>query len=171
MTGMSPFLSISSILCIGLIFAASLHDIATRTIPNGLVLALAAAGLATAALDGHLFGALLAAGVIFVASALCWRRGWMGGGDVKLLGAAALGLPPNSAFIFAAAVAIAGGLLAVLYLVARRLVSAPTSPRPAGLFARAVRAERWRINRRGSLPYACAIAVGVLFVNVSGWTS
>ena len=85
MTGMSPFLSISSILCIGLIFAASLHDIATRTIPNGLVLALAAAGLATAALDGHLFGALLAAGVIFVASALCWRRGWMGGSAQLLL--------------------------------------------------------------------------------------
>ncbi len=170
MTVASLCLSISSILCIGLILAASLHDIATRTIPDRLVLALAAVGLTISVINGHVLGSLLAAGAIFVVTALCWRRGWIGGGDVKLLGAAALGLPPHSVFAFAAAVAFAGGLLAVLYLVARRLVPAPTSLRPAGLFARAVRVERWRISRGGPLPYACAIAVGVLFVNVSGWT-
>lgn len=170
MTGISLCLSISSFLCVGLILAAALHDIATRTIPDGLALALAAAGLVTAALDGHFFGALLAAGGVFVASAMCWRRGWMGGGDVKLLGAAALGMPPTSVFAFAAAVAIAGGLLAVLYLAARRFVPAPASLRPGGILARVVRVERWRISRGGPLPYACAIAVGVLFVNLSGWT-
>lgn len=170
MTGISLCLSISSILCLGLILAAALHDIATRTIPDGLVLALAAAGLASAILNGHALGAPLAAGGLFVVSAFCWRRGWMGGGDVKLLGAAALGMPPTSVLAFAAAVAFAGGVLAVLYLIARRLVPAPASLRPVGLLARAVRVERWRISRGGSLPYACAIAVGVLFVNVSGWT-
>ena len=169
MTGLPLCVSISSFVCVGLILAASLHDIATRTIPDSLVLALAAAGLFTAVLDGRVFGALLAAGGIFVVSALCWRRGWMGGGDVKLLGAAALGMPPNAVLTFAAAVALAGGLLAVLYLVARRFVPAPTSLRPCGLLARAARVERWRISRGGPLPYACAIAAGVLFVNVSGW--
>lgn len=169
MTGMPLCVSIATFLCVGLILAASLHDIATRTIPDSLVLALAAAGLATAVLEGRVLAALLAAGGIFVVSALCWRQGWMGGGDVKLLGAAALGMPPHSVLTFAAAVALAGGLLAVLYLLARRLVPAPASPRPPGLLARAARVERWRMSRGGPLPYACAIAAGALFVNVSGW--
>ncbi len=45
---------------------------------------------------------LLAAGAVFVLSALCWRRGWMGGGDVKLLGAAALGMHTCQAVWFRA---------------------------------------------------------------------
>jgi prepilin peptidase CpaA len=158
------------IVCVALILAASLHDIVARTIPNSLALALAVAGIATGALNGYLFGSLLAAGAVFVLSALCWRRGWMGGGDVKLLGAAALGMPPGSVLTFVAAVAIAGGLLAIFYLVARRLVPAPAPLRPDGLLARALRVERWRISRGGPLPYACAIAAGALFVTVSGGT-
>jgi prepilin peptidase CpaA len=97
----------------------------------------------------------------------------MGGGDVKLLGAATLAMPPSSVLTFVAAVAIAGGLLATVYLVARRLVHAPAplvhapAPlRPNNLFDRAMRVERWRITRGGPLPYACAIAAGFLFVTV-----
>ena len=36
------------------------------------------------------------------------------------------------------------------------------TPRPTGLLRRVWRAERRRIRRRLSLPYACAIAAGVL---------
>jgi prepilin peptidase CpaA len=167
-TGTSLLLFILSIACIALVLAASLHDIVARTIPNGLALTLAVAGIATGALDGHLLGSLFAAGAVFVLCALCWRRGWMGGGDVKLFGAATLGIPASSVFTFVAAVAIAGGLLAILYLGARRLVAAPTALRPDSLLARALRVERWRIARGGPLPYACAIAAGAVFVNVSG---
>jgi len=163
-TGTSLILLILPALCIGLILAAALHDVATRTIPNGLALALAVAGIAIGAMNEHLVGSLLAASGVFVLSALCWRRGWMGGGDVKLLGAATLCMPPGSVLTFVAAVTIAGGLLALLYLIARPLVSAPVSRRPAGLLARALRTERRRISRGGPLPYACAIAAGVLFV-------
>ncbi len=91
----------------------------------------------------------------------------MGGGDVKLLGAAALGVPAGSVLTFVAAVAITGGLLAAIYLAARRFISFPRSLRPTPLFARAVRVERWRMRRGGPLPYACAIAAGALFVNLS----
>jgi prepilin peptidase CpaA len=167
-TGTSLLLSILPIVCLGLILAASLHDIVARTVPNGLPLALALAGIAAGALDGYLFGSLLAAGIVFVLSALCWRRGWMGGGDVKLLGAAALGMPPSSVLTFVAAVAIAGGLLALVYLAARQFVSVSAAVRPDRLFARTMRVERWRIGRGGPLPYACAIAAGFLFVIVSG---
>jgi prepilin peptidase CpaA len=165
-TGTSLFISVLPIICAGLILAASLHDIVTRTIPHSLLLALAAAGVATGAMDRYLLGSLLAACGVFVVSALCWRRGWMGGGDVKLLGAAALAIPPNSVLTFVAAVTIAGALLALLYLAARPLVRPPVPVRPDGLLARAMRVERWRIGRGGPLPYACAIAAGFLFVIV-----
>ena len=38
--------------------------------------------------------ALSAAGIVFGVALVCWLRGWMGGGDVKLLGACALLVPP-----------------------------------------------------------------------------
>jgi prepilin peptidase CpaA len=169
-TGTSVLLSSLPIAGLGLVLVASLHDIVARTVPNGLALALAVAGTAAAVLNGYLIGSFLAAGGVFVLSVFCWRRGWMGGGDVKLLGAAALGMPPSSVPMFVAAVAIAGGLLALVYLAARQLVSIPAAPRPNRLFARAMRVERWRIGRGGPLPYACAIAAGFLFVIVSGPT-
>ena len=169
-TGMSLAACTLPLISIVLVLAASLHDIAARTIPNKLASAVAIAGIATSAEDGHLFGSMLAAAGVFLVSAFCWRRGWMGGGDVKLLGAAALGMPASSALTFVTAVAIAGGVLALFYLAARRFAAAPASPRPDSLFARAMRVERWRISRGGPMPYACAIAAGVLFVNISGGT-
>jgi prepilin peptidase CpaA len=158
-------------MCSGLMLVASLHDIATRTIPNKLALVLAVAGLAARAADGHLLGSLLAASGVFALAALCWNRGWMGGGDVKLLGAAAAGMPAGSVLPFIAAVAMAGGVLALFYLAAGRLMPFHRSPRPKSVVARALRAERWRISRGGPLPYACAIAAGVLFIHLYGRVS
>jgi prepilin peptidase CpaA len=156
------------VVCIALVLVASLHDIAARTVPNSLVLILAAVGMVMDILGGHLTGSLTVATSVFVLASLCWRRGWMGGGDAKLLGAAALGIMPSSVFTFAAAVAIAGGVLAIFYLVAKRLVTTTVSRRNNGLFSRVWRVERWRIARGGPLPYACAIAAGAVYVNLSG---
>jgi prepilin peptidase CpaA len=155
-----------AVVCIGLALVAALHDIVTRTVPNGLALLLAAAGIAIGVTNGQLSVSILAAGSVFVIAALCWRRGWMGGGDVKLLGATALCVPASSVLTFIAAVAIAGGLLAVIYLAARRYVRAPPPLRPNSLLRRAMRVERRRISRGGPLPYACAIAAGFIFVIV-----
>jgi prepilin peptidase CpaA len=154
------------IACSGAVLMASLHDIATRTIPNGLAMALATVGIAIGVLNGNLLGSFLAAFSVFFLSALCWRYGWIGGGDVKLLGAATLAVPPGSVLTFVAAMAISGGLLAILYLAVRPFVRAPTSVCVHGLIARVVRIERWRISRGRSLPYACAIAAGYLFATV-----
>jgi prepilin peptidase CpaA len=154
--------------CAGIILAASLRDIIARSIPNGLALALAIVGTALSVLQGHFYGSLLAAGGVSIAAAVMWRRGWMGGGDVKLLAASALGIAPGAVFSFIAAVALAGGVLAIFYMTARSVMSSARQRRPTGLLARAVRVERWRISRGGPLPYACAIAAGVLFVDLSG---
>jgi len=64
---------------------------------------------------------------------------------------------------------LAGGLLAVLYLLAQNLVPAASpSPVPLSLLARVWRAERWRIRRGGPLPYAVAIAAGGVLTLLQG---
>jgi prepilin peptidase CpaA len=144
-----------------------------RTVPNGIALAIAAAGLVTqAALSlagaGQLLISLPAALVVFVLAALLWRRGLMGGGDVKLFGASALLVPPMLVPSMIMAITMAGGVLALIYLVARRRLRRPGHGKPDGLLARALRVEQWRLRRGGPLPYAVAIACGVVFVMSRG---
>jgi prepilin peptidase CpaA len=152
------------VLCASALLVASLHDLVARTVPNWLAASIAMCGLGLRASDGNLRTGLLAATIVFICAALCWRRGLMGGGDVKLLAATALAVPPAAVLSFVAAVALAGGVLALLYLAGRRLVGKPSAPRPQNLFARVLRVEHWRISRGGPLPYACAIAAGGLFI-------
>jgi prepilin peptidase CpaA len=166
-TTWAPLVSlVLSAACLLLLVVGGLHDVVARTIPNSIAAGLAALGAAVRLLHGEMVVGLMVGLLVFGAAAACWRRGWMGGGDVKLLGAAAIALPPSSVPMFVAAVAMAGGLLAVLYLAARPFTPAPAPLRPAGLLARAVRVECWRIGRRGPLPYACAIAAGFVFMAV-----
>ena len=159
----------------GLLLLAAMHDIATRTVPNGVSVLLALGGLGSRIVDGKLAIGLGMAAAVFIVAAAFWRRGWMGGADVKLLGASALLVSPAHVFPFIAATAIAGSLLAALYLAVGYCARSgrpsgskqPTkvrTPRSTGLFARVTRAELWRIRRGGPLPYACAIAAGFLFI-------
>ena len=142
---------------------AALHDIVARTIPNRLCLAIACAGLAARALADELLPGLLAGSLVFLLGWAAWRCRMMGGGDVKLLAACALLVPPAAAPGLILAVAMAGGVLALAYLGLRPLVPVPAPARPAPLLARARRAEAWRIRRRGPLPYGVAIVLGTFF--------
>lgn len=162
-SSLSHFITIVPLLAgAAILIAAALHDIAARSVPNWMALSVAVAGLLARVADETIFPALFAAIAVFMAAAFCWRRGWMGGGDVKLLGAAALLVPPYAVFAMLACIALAGGVLAFLYLAARLVAPQPASARPAAFLARVARAECWRIRRGGPLPYACAIAAGVL---------
>ena len=140
------------------------------------------------AFDGQLLPALFRGGLVFAVAWYCWRRGWIGGGDVKLLTACVLLVPPASVPELMLSTATAGGLLAVCYLALARLLrgnvtSLSAGPGPAGpgsagpgsagsgqvgsvrrhnLLRRVWRAEQRRIHRRLSLPYSCAITAGVL---------
>lgn len=150
---------------------AALHDLAFRTIPNWMPLLVAATGLALGAGENRLGGSLLGAIAVFVGTVLLWRRGLMGGGDVKLLAAAALLLPGRATLALLLCVAVSGGVLALCYLLLgwslrRRHTGAHfRSRRPSRSFiSRVLRAEQWRIMRGGPLPYAAAIAAGGLFV-------
>jgi prepilin peptidase CpaA len=143
---------------------AALHDVVARTVPNSIPLILAMLGVLARAMEGNLVDGLVAAIAVFAVALFCWTRGWVGGGDVKLLGAIALAVPPASVPALIFVMGLTGGLLSLFYLSVRHIMTAPPTRRPHSLIARALRAERWRIRRGGPLPYACAIAAGGLFV-------
>jgi prepilin peptidase CpaA len=181
---LSPYWSSAMILASAVILLlAAWHDIVSRTVPNWMSIAIACFGVAAAFADGRLAMSLGIGVGMFALAAFCWRRGWMGGADVKLIGAVAIVLPPGMVPNFVMAMSLAGALHAIAYLLARRVVTAPpplasqtTLPSVAGsrrrsLGFRALRVERWRISRGGPLPYACAIAFGYLFVICNGAAS
>lgn len=149
------------ILCL---LTAAVHDVIARTAPDWTAAGLLLCGLGLRLLHGNVLLGLALGALVFLLAAFSWRRGWMGGGDVKLLTGAAVFVPPAELLTYILAVALSGGVLALLYLAARRLVPAPSPVRPRSLLRRALRAERWRIRRGGPLPYACAIAAAGLIV-------
>lgn len=152
---------------IALLAYAAWSDVAARIIPNTVCGAVAALGLVTRASEGltSLEWSLAVAAVLFVLLFLIYIVGGMGGGDVKLATAMVFGLSPADAYRFVFWTALAGGVLGLAYLVMRRLpapvyAGSNMLPRRANLLKRVYIAERWRIRRRGPLPYGVAIATG-----------
>jgi prepilin peptidase CpaA len=159
------------------VLLAAWHDLVSRTVPNWMPTLIAGFGVVAALVSERLLLSMGLGLAIFIAAAICWRRGLMGGADVKLLGAIAIALPPGVLSLFVLAMSLAGAVHAVVYMAARRMVTRPPAlalepmgmlPRARSLLPRALRAERWRISRGGPLPYACAIAFGFLFVVCNG---
>lgn len=147
-----------------LLVYAAMHDAAMRTIPNWISASLVPLGIAARLLGGDLIASLTAASLLFVACVFAWSRGWLGGGDAKLAAAFALVPAHGQVVDFIVATALAGGGLALIYLVLSRIVPRPSPGPRRSLLARAAKAEAWRISRCGPLPYAVAIAVGGIYV-------
>lgn len=156
-----------------LLFAAA-HDLCFRTVPDWASACLAAAGCAIRAGEDSLAGGLACGAAVFALAALCWRRRWLGGGDVKLLAAGALLVRPGLVPGYLAAVALCGGALALAYLLLERAIprsgpGRPTARRsPRTLAPRLLAIEARRIRRRLSLPYAAAIGAGALLTLADG---
>lgn len=147
-----------------LLLAAAMSDITARVVPNRLSAALGVFGLCTQAQQRSIPLALLAAGIVFFIAFGCWRRGLMGGGDVKLLGAVSLLVRPASVPFLMLAIALAGGVLGVCYWAMSHLFRWPPPSRSRTLLVRILRVEHYRIRRGFSLPYAAAIAAGTAYV-------
>ena len=145
-----------------LLIYAAMHDVAVRTIPDMVPAVLAALGLVSRGVESTLRPSLLAAALLAASCSYCWWRGWLGGGDVKLLAALALLLPPHRVLAAIVAIGWCGVAVALPYVALRRRLTPPAAHRPAGLLARVWRAERFRLRRGGPLPYGVAIAVGGL---------
>ncbi len=143
---------------------AALHDIGFRTVPNRISLALLVLGVVLRLLQNDLALGLGCGAAVFAVTYFFWFRGWMGGADVKLLGSAAVLVAPAMVPTLVIGTSLAGGVLALFYVLGSRLVP---QPRPAfaggfgaGLVRRAARCALRRLRRRGPLPYAAAIAAG-----------
>ncbi len=150
------------------LLAAASHDIAFRTVPNWVSALLAADGIVLRLLDRQLPAGLGCGLTVFALAAVCWSRGWLGGGDVKLLGATGVLIAPGLVPGYVATVAVAGGVLALLYLLLERVAPSPRPRRPAPLLSRILAVECRRIHRRLSLPYATAIGAAALLTLAKG---
>jgi prepilin peptidase CpaA len=144
-------------LFMGLLLIAAANDIASMTIPNWVSVFLAlsfpffAYWLDFSFFDilwHFVFGAFVLALGIGLFSA-----GFLGGGDVKVLAAAAVWTGLDGFAAFLTATLLAGGGLAVILLAARRLAE-PHDDRPAFL--------NRLLDPGNGAPYAVAIAVGGL---------
>ena len=114
-----------AVLAGALVFAA-IGDIRTRTIPNGLNLAIALAAipfwyLTDLALWPDVALRVAVAALVFAVFAAAFALGMMGGGDVKLVAALALWLPPQAVVALVIVMSLAGGGLTLFMAVRHRL--------------------------------------------------
>jgi len=140
-----------------LLVLAAAGDIKRYRIPNTLNIALACLYLPTALLAGSTWGTIgwhvAAGGAVLVVGIVLFALNWLGGGDAKLLAAAACwtgfaGLPGFLIFT-----ALAGGVLALVLLAVRRLLRGRIDDDSS--LARLLGQTR-------DVPYGIAIAVGGL---------
>lgn len=138
---------------------AAASDLASRRIPNALVLTAGLAGLAVSAGAHQLVSGVTASIICLCVTVPGWRRGFLGGGDVKLAAAAASWVRLDHLPVFALTTALLGGLLSVLVLVmssssTKRLVRANAT---ASLATGTMTIAR---SAGTSIPYGVAIAAG-----------
>src|SRR4249919_4142451 len=151
----------ASFLEILLLVHVAMSDIATRLIRNEICLMLALLGIASQfASPMQVTESVAAATILLLLLIVIYQRGWIGGGDVKLLVALAIGLPLMGVIQLLTATALAGGVLALAHLM-MRLLPYPKRASAGSSFVRRVYAvERWRNLRHAPLPYGVAIACG-----------
>jgi prepilin peptidase CpaA len=159
-----------------LLIAAALWDIRKRRIPNALSAAILLVGLAGALLGGGWISALSGLGAAVLTVALFWLpwlKGMVGGGDVKLAGAAAASIGLSLVHEYLLATGLAGAVVAlVCYLLSSRaarqemvtnlkIAAVGVLPQPS------LRSGGGRV----SVPYgvACAAAALLIVFVRKGW--
>jgi prepilin peptidase CpaA len=144
---------------LGMAFGAA-SDLLTMTIPNRLVLALAAAFLVLApfaGMDLTTFGYHIAAAALVLAAAFaCFAFGWIGGGDAKLAAVIALWIGWSNALDFLVLAALLGGALTMAVLSYRAAVL-------PGFIVRQPWLARLH-DRKAGVPYGIALAAAALVI-------
>ena len=133
------------LLGIALFVVAAYGDVKTLRIPNWLVAGVAALGLFRIIVIADLSVALYTVGasvVVFIAVFLLFWRGFVGGGDAKLMTATALLVGYHDLFNFLVLMSICGALLSLAILI---------MPRSS---------EQSQPKARLAVPYGVAIAAG-----------
>src|SRR5688572_2591887 len=107
-----------SMLAILLLLYVATIDVATRLIPNEVCLSLAVLGIAgQLANPMQIALSLIAASILFLLLLVLYMKRSIGGGDVKLLVALAIGLPLTGLVQLLTITALAGGVLALMHMV------------------------------------------------------
>jgi prepilin peptidase CpaA len=106
--------------------AACAFDWRSRTIPNWLNAAIALLALpfwwaSGVALWPGVAAELAIAAAVLVVFAFAFQFGLMGGGDVKMLAALALWLPPGAVLQLLVVMSVAGGVLTLAMLIPHRI--------------------------------------------------
>jgi prepilin peptidase CpaA len=144
-----------------LLLYVAMIDIATRLIRNEICLVLALLGIASQfASPMQVIESLVVATILLLLLLVIYQRRWIGGGDVKLLVALAIGLPLMGVIQLLTITALAGGVLALVHLMMRLLPYPKLAPAGSSLVRRVYAIERWRNLRHAPLPYGVAIACG-----------
>lgn len=159
-----------------IVLPAAWIDFRQRRIPNELCLAGILLGvmyhLLTAGVSGAGFS-LLSFLLAFAAGFPLWLLGWMGAGDVKLVAAVGAIVGMKLVLPVLAGIAIAGGAVALVYLVALRLQDEPLYVIVASAISSPKSGEVSTQNGHGStdvpaavkrkgIPYAIPVALGSL---------
>lgn len=144
---------------VSMVFAAA-FDLFTMTIPNRISMALVGGFVLVAPLSGlplPTIGMHVAAGgLVLAVGFFAFVRGWLGGGDAKLLAAAALWLGFDSLDSFLLMVGLLGGVLSCTILAFRVYV-------PASMF----KGPHWLVRLHGKdngVPYGLAIGAAALWL-------
>ena len=135
-----------AILYVLLMAGAAVQDVLTMRISNQFsvaILVVCAAALIVAP-GADWWQHLLSFAIVLAFGMLLFSIGWMGGGDAKLMAAAALAFTLNGLLRFLPFVLLAGGVIALL-----------------AIFLRKARARRSG-EARGGVPYGVAIAIGAI---------
>lgn len=140
---------------------AMLSDFTTLRIPNTITVSLALLFLPAALAAGLPWRDLLvdhlgtAAGMLAVGM-IVFARGWMGGGDVKMLVAIGLWIGTGELFPFLMATALFGGGLALFALFLRRM--------PGSLLLDWIPPLRQGFGNGKKVPYGLAIGAAAILV-------
>jgi prepilin peptidase CpaA len=154
---------------LGILAAAAATDVKERIIPNRMVLFVAGVGVTLGLMSrpSLVWLSLLAAFGLLVALGLLARLNVLGGGDVKLIAAVSLLVPPDRIGSLLLAIAFAGGLLSLGYLAAYRALKHVRIRRRGVPAHGRAKPDRWphrewaRIAGGDSVPYGMAILGGV----------
>ena len=154
----------ASFLEILLLLYVAMIDVATRLIRNEICLLLALLGIAGQLTSPmQVAESLIVATVLLMLLLIIYQRAVIGGGDVKLLVALAIGFPLMGVIQLLTITALAGGILAAVHLMMRLLPYPRLAPAGSSLVRRVYAVERWRNLRHAPLPYGAAIACGGIF--------
>lgn len=149
-------LIVQGLLALCLVLAAA-EDAWRYRISNSLSAAIVALFIVVAALRGfridwldHLAGA----GLVFAVGVPMFARGWLGGGDVKLLTAVALWCGLGDLPLLLVLMSLVGGGLVIVLMALRRALPATNEAAP----------RHGLLRRNGPIPYGIAIAFAALLV-------